>query len=72
MTDRIHSLTVVLDHDMRDDDIQPLIDAIKMMKGVRTVDTHVSDIASHMAEARAFLAAGEELVALASKFFKRA
>lgn len=37
MTDRFHALTVVLEHDMRDDDAQALIDAIKQMRGVLNV-----------------------------------
>lgn len=32
MTDRIHSLTVTLERDMREDDAQALIDAIRMIK----------------------------------------
>ena len=53
MTDRIHSLTVVLKRDMRDDDAQPLMDAIGMLRGVLSVEGHVSDIDSTMSEARA-------------------
>ena len=53
MTDRIHSLTVVLNRDIREDDVEPLINAIRMIKGVLTVDKHVADISDHMAEMRA-------------------
>jgi hypothetical protein len=53
MTDRIHSLTVVLSHDIRDDDIQPLITAIRLLKTVISVEAHVSDDVSYMAEERA-------------------
>ena len=44
MTDRIHALTVVLDRDYREDDVQVIIDAIKMIKGVSSVehDQHVT------------------------------
>ena len=52
MTDRIHSLTVVLDKDYRDDGLQAVIDAILMIKTVLSVDTHISDSNSHMAEVR--------------------
>lgn len=37
MTDRIKGLTVVLERDIRDDDCEPLIDAIKMLRGVLRV-----------------------------------
>lgn len=53
MTDRIHSLTVVLDHDIRDDDIEPIVSAIRQIRCVADVQPHVSDIAAHMAEERA-------------------
>ena len=53
MTDRYHSLTVVLEKDIRDDDAQSIINAIKMVKGVLSVKPHVSDFTSLMAEDRA-------------------
>lgn len=53
MTDRIHSITVVLEHDMRDDDIEPLLDAIRMLRHVQSVTPNVADYTSHMAEQRA-------------------
>ena len=43
MTDRIKGLTVALHTDIRDDDCQPLIDAILMIKGVVGVESNVSD-----------------------------
>ena len=43
MTDRIHALTVVLKNDIRDEDIDPLVDAISMFHGVLSVHTHVAD-----------------------------
>jgi len=53
MTDRIHSLTVTLERDIRDDDIEPLVEAIQMLRGVLDVQTFVADPESHMAEMRA-------------------
>lgn len=52
MTDRVHTITVVLDHDMRDDDVQPLLAAIRQLRGVAAVDTVVADLTSHFAEVR--------------------
>lgn len=42
MTDRIKGLSVSLTHDIRDDDCQAIIDAIKMVKGVEAVEMHVT------------------------------
>lgn len=53
MTDTVHSLIVVLDNDIRTDDVQSIIDAIKMMRRVIDVSPVVSDMRSHMAETRA-------------------
>lgn len=61
MTDRIHSITVVLDHDMREDDVQNVIAAIGMIRGVLSVTPHVSDLTSHMAEQRARAELGEKI-----------
>lgn len=38
MTDRVQYLTVALDREMRVDDVQHLVDAIRMMKFVRNVE----------------------------------
>ena len=51
MTDRVHALTVVLEHDMRDDDVQALIDAIRCMRFVAGVSTHVAELADYSARA---------------------
>lgn len=53
MTDRIHSFTVALDQNIRDDDVQPIIDAIQMIKHVLSVTPHVADADAYMAESRA-------------------
>jgi hypothetical protein len=53
MTDRVHSLTVVLEHDYRDDDVEVIVSAIHQIRGVLRVDTHVTEISDHMAESRA-------------------
>lgn len=53
MTDRIHSLTVILDKDYRDDDVKVISNAIRMIRGVIEVKEHVADLNSKMAEAMA-------------------
>ena len=42
MTDRVAQFTVTLDETQRTDDVEVIVDAIKMIKGVLTVDKHVS------------------------------
>jgi hypothetical protein len=52
MTDRIHALVVVLDHDIRSDDIEPVIAAIKMIRCVADVKMEVADLETYAARAR--------------------
>ena len=52
VTDKIKALTVVLEEDFYDDGVEHLVNAIKMMKGVLTVETHVSDLNLMIAEER--------------------
>lgn len=53
MTDRVNALIVVLDRDIRIDDVQAQIDAIKMVKGVLSVSPNVSNLEDHIAHERA-------------------
>lgn len=53
MSDRIKALTVVLESDIRDDDAQPLIDAIRMLRGVVCVKADVADIDHYCAVEKA-------------------
>lgn len=53
MTDRVHSLTVILEKDTRDDDVECWVSAIRMLKGVISVQKNISDIDYHVAEQRA-------------------
>ena len=50
MTDRIKGLTVALAQNIREDDCQPIIDAIKMIKGVEGVILHVADPMDYIAK----------------------
>lgn len=52
MTDRINGLTITLDKDIRDDDIQSLITAILMMRGVIHVEPNIVSSLDHFARAR--------------------
>jgi hypothetical protein len=53
MTDRLNALVVALDADIREDDAQVLISAIKQMRGVLNVEGHVATIDSWVAQERA-------------------
>lgn len=53
MTDRIHSITLVLDENVRVDDAEYLLNACRMLKGVISADGNIAEFDSHMAETRA-------------------
>jgi hypothetical protein len=61
MTDRFNTLTVVLEKDIRDDDAETLLTAIRQMRGVLSVEGNVSDTTAHMAEERAKHELGQKL-----------
>lgn len=48
MTDRVKGLVVTLDSDYREDDIQKVIDAIALIKGVLKVDLCIVGIDDHI------------------------
>jgi hypothetical protein len=48
MTDRIKGFVVTLDKDIRIDDVQEIMNAIKMVKGVIDVSPSVADADDHM------------------------
>lgn len=52
MTDRFHSITVVLENDIRSDDAEGLLLAICKMRGVLSAHGNVADLTSHMAYER--------------------
>jgi hypothetical protein len=52
MTDRYHSFTVVLDSNIRSDDAEPLMNAIRMLVGVQSVTGNVADHSYYVAETR--------------------
>jgi len=53
MTDRTNYLTVVLEKEMRDDDVEPIIDAIRCIRGVSSVGINVVDAMEYMTITRA-------------------
>lgn len=53
MTERYNALTVVLEQDMRDDDAEALLSAIRQLRGVISVTGNVANIGSHISDERA-------------------
>ena len=51
MTDRFCALTVSLERDIRDDNAQGIIDAIKQLRGVLSVEGNVANSELWVAEA---------------------
>jgi len=49
MTDRINTITVVLEKPIRDDDCEAILNSIRMIKGVLTVTPHVADHTAYAA-----------------------
>jgi len=64
MTDRYSTLTVALEKDIREDDAQALIDAIRMLRGVADVAGNVYDSAQWLAETRVRRDLGERVLAV--------
>lgn len=52
MTDRHHGYIVVLEQDLRSDDAEATLNAIRQIKGVISVEPVVTEVADHMARAR--------------------
>lgn len=53
MSDRYNYLTVFLEEDIKDEDAEPLIEAIRWMRGVLKVEPNVRDPESVLAYERA-------------------
>lgn len=64
MTNRYSTLTVALESDIREDDAQALIHAIKMLRGVADVAGNVTDASQWLAETRARRDLGEKVLAV--------
>ncbi len=50
MTDRIKGLTVTIESGIRDNDCDHIINAIKQIRGVVSVASHIDDIDNHLAK----------------------
>jgi hypothetical protein len=61
MTDRINSITVVLESDLRDDDAEDILSAIKQLRGVLSVTGNVAELDDHIAQQRVRHELGQKL-----------
>jgi len=61
MTDRFYALTVLLEKDIRADDAEKIIDAIRMIRFVLDVKGNISNPDTCMAESRAKAEIGKKL-----------
>lgn len=52
MTDRLNGVFVTFDRDIRDDDAEPILDAIRMIKGVLDVSPNITNISDYSARLR--------------------
>ena len=53
MTERVYALTVLLEKDIREDDAEAIVNAIKMIKHVLKVEKEISDSRFWAAQVRA-------------------
>lgn len=64
MTDRLKGVWVAFDHDIRDDDAEPLINAIRQLRGVLSVEPSISDPSDWNARQRVHHELAEKLWAV--------
>lgn len=70
MTDRLNALTVSLDRDIRDDDAEVIINAIKAIRGVNSVTGNVVNPDSYVVQRRANNIVREKLFQLMDELNK--
>jgi hypothetical protein len=61
VTDRLKGVVVTFETDLRTDDAEAIIEAIKMLRGVATVSPSVTDISDHMNRMRVRQELGQAL-----------
>ncbi len=68
MTDRINGILVVLEEDIRSDETEPILNALRCIRGVLRVEPNVADAEAYIAESRARTELVKELHAVLMKF----
>ncbi len=61
MTDRVRGVLVTFENDIRVDDLEPVVAAIKMLKGVLSVKPVPANIDGHISEERVRFDLGQKL-----------
>ncbi len=64
MTDRIKGVYVTFEKDIRDDDAEPILNAIRQIRGVLSVEAEVSNFNDHIARERVRRELGCKLMAV--------
>jgi len=62
MTDRVNAITVVLEKDIRKDDIESTVKAICHLRGVLNAEVNIVGIDSFLAEERARSELGRKII----------
>lgn len=70
MTDRLKGVVVTFDRDIRVDDAEGIVNAIKHIKGVVSVKPVVADIEDHMARERIRREMSKDIYELLEKWSK--
>jgi hypothetical protein len=71
MTDRINAFIVILDENLISDSGEPLLTALRQLKGVLEVKPHTATVDSMVAESRVRAEITKQLFDLAVQFSKR-
>ena len=61
MTGRTNAITVVLEKDVRNDDAETILTAIRMVRGVLSATPNVSELSDHIAQERVRRELGDKL-----------
>lgn len=69
MTARVRSLTIALDDDIRTDDVESLVNAIKMMRNVLSVTTNEVNPNDWATERRVKLETAQKLTQLITELY---
>lgn len=69
MTARVRSLTIALDEDIRTDDVESLVNAIKMMRNVLSVTTNEVNPNDWATERRVKLETAQKLTQLITELY---
>lgn len=64
MSDHYNSFIVILEHDIKDDEAKPIIEAIKQLRGVLNVEPHIAGFEDAIAQSRVRTEFGRKLLTI--------